>query len=170
MTRYSIKLTKDRLSEVLDFNPSTGFFIWKKSRGRAIAGSVAGCVGENGYRWIGIDGQIYHSHRLVWLLTYGEWPTIDIDHRDRNGDNNRPSNLRLATNAENQWNTTAQKNNTSGHKGVFRHQNRWLVLIQKNGVRHYVGYFKDYAQACAAQESAASDLHLKFCPLTSHAD
>lgn len=162
MTRYSIQITLDRLLELLIFDPKTGFFTWKVTRAKAKAGSIAGCVGDAGYRWIGIDGQIYHAHRLVWLVVCGEWPKKGIDHIDLNGDNNIFSNLRLASDAQNQWNTAASKNNTSGHKGVFLHGNKWIVMVQKNKVRHYIGYFIDYHEACAAQETAAKKLHGQF--------
>lgn len=165
MTRYSLTLTRERLLEVMTFDVDTGLFIWQTAgRGRNI-GDIAGCLSQQGYRLIGIDGQIYHAHRLVWLLAYGEWPSRDIDHRDRDRDNNRLSNLRLATTAENQWNTVPPKNNTSGHKGVFCLRGKWMVLIQKNRKRQYVGLFKSFEAACAAYDNAAKDLHGPFARL-----
>lgn len=162
MTKYSLILTRDRLAEVLSFNAETGLFTWVAGGGCRKAGDIAGGLNTHGYRTIGVDGHIYHAHRLVWLFTYGEWPARDIDHKDRNRDNNRPSNLRLATEAENQWNTPAPKDNTSGHKGVYAHQGRWMALIQKNKARKYLGRFASFEDACAAYDNAAKLQHGDF--------
>lgn len=164
MTKYSLLLTRDRLTEALSFDAERGLFFWiERGRGRKF-GNVAGGMTQQGYRMIGIDGQIYHAHRLVWLLVHGEWPAIDIDHKDRNRDNNRPSNLRLATEAENQWNRAEPKNNTSGQKGVFFLRGKWMALLQKNKIRHYLGYFDHFDDACCAYNNAAKLYHGEFSP------
>jgi HNH endonuclease len=165
MTRYSALLTRERLLEVLSFDAETGMFTSLITKGRRKAGEISGCVGEQGYRWIGIDGQIYRAHRLVWLLVHGEWPLLNIDHKDGNRDNNIPSNLRLATTAENAWNTSAPKNNTSGHKGVFFLRGKWMALIQKNRKRQYLGLFSRFEDACAAYDRAAISSHGEFARL-----
>jgi len=162
MTRYSLLLTRERLMEALSFDPETGRFTWiERGRARKL-GSLAGGLSQQGYRIIGIDGQIYHAHRLVWLWIYGEWPPLDIDHKDRDRDNNRPSNLRLATRAENQWNTDCPKDNTSGHKGVYLKNGKWMALIQKNRKRQYLGFFDRFEDACSAYDNAARDNHGEF--------
>ncbi|WP_424031702.1 HNH endonuclease [Methylocella sp.] len=49
-----------------------------------------------------IDGRPYTVHRVVWLWKTGEWPFPEVDHEDRNGTNNRWTNLHEATSTQNQ--------------------------------------------------------------------
>src|SRR5690606_33021363 len=92
--RMEKTLTRERLAEVLDYDPTTGIFLWKKPTGsRAVAGSVAGTVNLSGYIQIQIDGTIYYAHRLAWLWMTGSWPNNEIDHSEMNPADNRWSNL-----------------------------------------------------------------------------
>jgi hypothetical protein len=51
------------------------------------------------------------------------------DHIDGNTLNNQKSNLRICTHAENLRNRGKGKNNTSGYKGVSKHNKKWRVRI-----------------------------------------
>jgi hypothetical protein len=59
------------------------------------------------------------AHRLVWLWAHSEWPPDDIDHINGNRDDNRFSNLRLASRTQNNANSQVRRDNTSGVKGVY---------------------------------------------------
>lgn len=112
-------LSIDYVRDILDYLPATGEFRWRVSKGRRVrAGAVAGSI-DDGYVVIRIDGKKYRAHRLAWLLTYGEWPSGLIDHRNQLPADNRISNLRVATESENQANSSARTNKT-GLKGVRR--------------------------------------------------
>jgi hypothetical protein len=94
-------LTAERLRELLDYDPQTGNLIWRqKAHGRP-AGEVAGCRTSRGYWRVGVDRVEYKAHRLVWLHVYGEWPSKQIDHINRNACDNRIENLRDVTASEN---------------------------------------------------------------------
>lgn len=57
-------------------------------------------------------------HRVCWYLYYGNWPS-EIDHINRNKTDNRISNLRLATRAQNKANEEKTRRRTSSkYKGV----------------------------------------------------
>ena len=90
-----------RVQELLEYDPLTGDFTWKVSRGPKPAGSPAG------QRWVDyvrirIDGLSYQAHRLAWLLLTGTDPgNMVIDHIDCDKQNNRADNLRLSTISEN---------------------------------------------------------------------
>jgi hypothetical protein len=86
-----------------------------------------------------------------------------IDHRNRNGLDNRRSNLRDATVMQNQWNIAAFRTNTSGFKGVYRaSKNRWYAMIMKHGKQNYLGMFKTPEEAAVVRDEASKRLHGEF--------
>ena len=64
-----------------------------------------------------------------------------VDHIDQCRTNNHVSNLRWATNSENQQNRGKSKNNTSGHKNVCKLGDGWLFRKIIHGVETQK-YFK----------------------------
>lgn len=158
-------ITVERLRELLDYHPETGVFRWKvsKSQGTA-AGSAAGFVEREGYRRIKVDGRKYKAHRLAWLHVHGEWPSREIDHVNRNPDDNRIDNLRLATASQNRGNSRRLSNNTSGYKGVsFRPETgRWRARISHGGKSTCLGDFSSPEEASAAYLSAAKAFFGEF--------
>jgi len=81
----------------------------------------AGTINKStGYRHVCIRGKAYLVHRIAFLWTHKRFPYDQIDHIDHNKQNNHPSNLREATFSDNNKNKSAQKNNTSGHTGLYR--------------------------------------------------
>ena len=98
-------ITQTRLKELLNYDPISGIFTWKTSRGGRKPGSIAGtkCI-HKGYITIQIDGTLYRAHRLAFLYMIGRLPEDQVDHIDRCKDNNAWSNLRECTQAENQLN------------------------------------------------------------------
>ena len=95
-------ITAERLRELLHYDAETGVFRWKVRPYRTSiqSGTVAGMI-YAGYRRIRVDGQMYQAHRLAWFYIHGHWPVNLIDHKNTIRDDNRLSNLREATRAEN---------------------------------------------------------------------
>jgi hypothetical protein len=94
---------------------------------------------------------------LIWLYMTGEWPSDDIDHRDRDGLNNRWANLREATRSQNLANRCAQVNNAIGVKGVCleRATGRYLAYIKVAGRTIALGRFGTAEEASRAYMAAA---------------
>jgi len=90
-----------------------------------------------------------------------------VDHIDRNGLNNRKSNLRVCTNAQNVRNAGPRGNGLSRYKGVSRHTRgkKWTAVIQLNNKTHYLGYFDNEIDAAKAYDKRASQLHGEFACL-----
>lgn len=156
-------VTQDRLQALMDYIPETGKFVRKVRRGRiGLAGSLAGTVNQKGYVVIEIDGRPYTAHRLAWLFVTGEMPKNQIDHLDRNKQNNAWSNLREATNAQNHQNRVEPlRSNKSGFLGVCFHKaaGKWVAQIKKDGRRIYLGLHDTPEAAHAAYLAAKADLH-----------
>lgn len=146
----------DRVREVLDYDPATGSFLWKITRGRQPAGSVAGCVTSTGYRYIHIDGKFYRSARVAWAVINGSWPAREVDHKDRDRTNDAADNLRLASPTENRWNSSTRSDNKSGCRGVHyqRTRKRWRAHIQVDGKVVHLGEFRSKKDAIAARRAA----------------
>ena len=111
-----------------------------------------------------IDSKEYIPYRLAWLYMTGEWPTNFIDHINRNRTDNRWSNLREATYAENNRNKSIGINNTSGYKGVSWHKRRgkYRAEIRVNGKSKHLGYFDNKEDAYASYIQAAKLYHGEF--------
>jgi hypothetical protein len=156
-------LSRNRVMELLSYNPETGVFIWKKGRGGfAKSGSVAGSLDSKGYRQIKIDGRLYLAHRLAWLVCNGVMPDGHLDHADRNPKNNAISNLRLCSQKENQQNVGIRSDNTSGVTGVSLHprSGKWIAYINTNGRRTRIGQFESKCDAVQARIAAKKRLHI----------
>jgi hypothetical protein len=86
------------------FKLKNGQLVWKESRGRKAAGSIAGTNHGDGYKTVRIDGKAHYVHRIVKEMTTGKKANGDVDHKDRNRSNNKPSNLRTMSRSKNNQN------------------------------------------------------------------
>lgn len=113
-----------------------------------------------------IDGKTMHLHRFLWA-GWGLESTRHLDHRNRNGLDCRRSNIRAATESQNQCNKGAQKNNTSGVKGVSWNCARslWHASIAVGRKYYHLGYFSRLDEAAEAYAEAAHRLHGEFARL-----
>jgi hypothetical protein len=153
-------LTSDRAKELLQYNESTGWLIWKRARGLAVKGNRAGseslmkCGYRNRHIWV--DGKKYLEHRVVWLIVTGEFPKLEIDHLDHDGTNNRFENLREATRKENGRNRKVNRDNTTGTVGVSwnRFRSRFVACIRVDGRLIHLGSFKSFDAAVECRKSA----------------
>ena len=126
------------------------------------AGKVAGTRLDNRCVTLIVNRVGYKAHRVIWLLMTGEWPSSFIDHEDTNKQNNKWSNLRLATKAQNSMNRPVQSNNKLGMKGVYRVGNRYVGHIKKDGEKIVLGTFGCPTAAHFSYCRAASKLFGEF--------
>lgn len=154
------RVSIQRLMEVLAYDANTGELRWKQSKGTKCAGSLAGTK-VAGYLRIQIGGRIYPAHQLAWAIHFGEWADSPIDHRNRDGSDNRLVNLRKVTPSENQHNRGISRNNRSGFLGVFYdgHAKRFKAEIAAGGVTYRLGAFHTAEAANEAYVTAKQRLH-----------
>jgi Recombination endonuclease VII len=114
------KLTHDRLIDLLDFDPATGFFVWKKTTSNRVkVGSRAGVFHPpSGGRYVAIDGEKFMAHLLAWFYANGVFSSKDVRPIDGNFDNCAIANLKEVDRSELQHARGMNRNNTSGFQGV----------------------------------------------------
>lgn len=153
-------LTLDVLKDRLIYEPDTGLFYRKKwSRN----GSPTGWV-QHGYIMVSIGFSTFFAHRLAWFYTYGIWPKECLDHINRNKLDNRISNLREATHAENMRNVNIRKHSKSGIKGVRFIKGKWQARIVLDRVQQHLGVFNTAEEASAAYVAASRKMFKEFAP------
>lgn len=146
-------ITLENISEIFILEEPTGTLVWRTSPNKKIKpGAVAGKIftTKEGlqYRSIRYRGKDYLAHRLVWMMAKKEYPPKEIDHRDGDGLNNRPDNLRDGT-FLNSLNRRRYSNNTSGVSGIIWHSlsGKWQVYPQVKGKRKSLGLFSNLDEA-----------------------
>ena len=153
-----------------EYNPESGLLTLKFPRRfeRAKIGDEVGCLGgkDNSYKRVYINGRHYKQHRLIWMMVYGEFPdNYQIDHKDRNGLNNRIDNLRLATASQNSRNRASRPGSTSRFLGVSRTRTGWVSAIGYDGFVEVLGHFQSEGEAAHAYNDAAIIHHGEFSNL-----
>ena len=160
-------LTKERLKEVLHYNPETGLFTWiVRTAMRTKAGEIAGRKDRYGYVFIQIDRKKYPAHRIAWLYVNGVFPNEEIDHINGMRDDNRISNLREADrrlNCENR--RKSQSNNKLGILGVCKlGSGKYQAQIVVGGEKKYLKCWDTPELAHQAYLTAKRKLHL-YCTI-----
>lgn len=152
-------LTQKRLKELLHYDLRSGVFYWRKQTSNRRASTIAGSVRSRKYRQIGVDGRLYYAHRLAFFYVLGRWPTLFVDHADRDRENNAWANLREANGTQNSGNAKLSAHNVSGFKGVsWCNTNRkWRASIAINRKATHIGLFHTTEAAALAYDKAARD-------------
>lgn len=158
------------LRQLLRYDPETGKLFWKERTrefaktdaivlrwNRHTAGREALTArGTKGYLIGIILGARVKAHRVAWAIHYGEWPSGQLDHIDRNPANNRLANLRIVTTSQNCRNRGMRSDNRSGHTGVHRSSRgrKWEASIRMEGKTIHIGTFAALEDAVAARINA----------------
>ena len=151
----------DRLNELLAYDPETGVFTWRVSRGRVSVGSPAGSVANHGYLTIRIDGVLWYAHRIAWKMATGSEPVETIDHIDRDRSNNKISNLREATKQEQMQNVSSWGSSKYLGVGWNKGCSKWQARIRGA----HIGVFDNERDAAIAYDVAAAKEYGVFANL-----
>lgn len=162
--------SSETLNEYFTYNPRSGILRWKKIGGwKYRPGNKAGIPQAFGYLVVSFKSTVYMAHRIIWCMVTGDDPgPLEIDHKNNNKSDNRWSNLRLATHANNNQNTKLQKNNSSGAKGVAWHKQRncWRAYIsvgpRTSSKQIHLGLFRTVEAAAEAVKVYRQSLHKQF--------
>jgi hypothetical protein len=170
-------ITALRLRELLDYDPLTGIFLWRRQSGvfnsaagprNRWASKRAGAMTVQGYYIISVDNERLRAARLAFLYMTGEWPKEHIDHINGDTADDRWCNLRQCSIAENMANTKLLRlNNTSGARGVSwnKRLEKWHARVNFQGCLHHCGYFDSFEEAVQARDAKAKQIHGAFAKL-----
>lgn len=156
-------LTRDRLLEVLSYDPDTGLFTWRRKRRPLGERAGSPCL-KWGYTKICVDKRMYLAHRLAWLWVYGDPLPAQIDHINAVPNDNRIANLRACSGSQNSGNRRISTRNTTGYKGVqwIAREKRFAAKLRKNGKQYHLGFFNDPKEAHEAYMKAARQHFSEF--------
>ncbi|MCH6215816.1 HNH endonuclease [Escherichia coli] len=139
--------------ELFDYHPD-GYLISKVARGYVKPGDIIrGAVNKynkNKCRQIGLNGNIYHLHRIVYEMFNGPIPDGYVI---ENNDDScvKIENLKLISRSE--CGLKRKINTTSGIQGVHwkKTRNKWETRIKAKQVHHYLGLFDNINDAIKAR-------------------
>ena len=112
-TPHREEVSAGLVRHLLRYDAKTGIFRWKNPMSNRVRkGAIAGWL-KKGRRIITIDNKRFPASHVAWLYVYGEWPKMEVDHRNRDKLDNSIANLRDVTGAVNCQNQGKNKTNTS---------------------------------------------------------
>lgn len=97
-----------------------------------------------------ITGKRCGLHRIIMCPP----PGLEVDHLNRNKLDNRRANMRRVTHQQNRQNLAAQRNSSTGVRGVSPDRKRYRARLHLNGKRVWVGVFDTIDAAGEAVQAA----------------
>ena len=162
---YGTNLKISLIKQNLRYDPETGKLWWIQRRSGRQSGKPAG-NNKGDYIQIHITSCggrfLVYAHVAAYVIMTGVWPEHTIDHKDRNGLNNKWDNLRLATKSENSSNRGKRYNSRSGFKGVSKSGNKWVARVTKDYKTVYLWSYSSKEEAHQAYKDKARELFKDF--------
>lgn len=108
--------------------------------------------------WVGERSVSVAMHRLILGASADQM----VDHANRIKLDNRRSNLRFCTKADNMRNVVRTK---AGYRGAYRHCRAWRAMIRVDGRTIHTGNCATQLEAAAAYDRLAKEHHGEFAIL-----
>jgi hypothetical protein len=149
------------LQNMFEYYPISGELRYKSD------GRLVGSLGAHGYRQVRYKTNSVYVHTLIVKIMLGdivEDNDAQIDHIDRNRDNNSWINLRIVSKQTNLQNKNKYKSNKSGVTGVWwsKSVNKWQVAITVNKQSIHLGVFNDIEEAIQVRREAENKYNFHF--------
>ena len=137
-----------RIQQNYNYDDHSGKLVNKRT-GKVVRGRKD-CKRNGKHRYLRmlltVNGREYNflTHHVVWAWHNGCFPTMQIDHVNGNGFDNRIENLREVTQSENMRNMVYpwKPNVDTGLPGVYKNGSGYQIKVAQN---HY--YFRDKYEA-----------------------
>lgn len=146
----------EHVKNQLRANFSTGELFWlDTAKARQMRGKKAGSLNSANYILVRVNGRQIVASRIIWALAHGEWPPVMIDHINGDTTDDKLSNLRLATQQQNNMNHRKRPDNVSGITGVHpMGPNKWRAQIRIRNKPTYLGVYTVFEEAVMARRAA----------------
>jgi hypothetical protein len=166
-------ITAEELRKLVSYDKDTGVFVWlprkpnmymhsrQTPEGKCArfnnmrAGKRADITADGGYRRIELRKPLksIRASYAAWLITYGKYPDLEIDHINNDPSDNRLINLREASSSQQKQNRRWGRKDKKLPKGVGIHKStgKFRAYI---GTDH-LGLFKTLEEATLAYEKEA---------------
>ncbi len=95
--------------------------------------------------------RVIRMHREILGLVHGDG--IMVDHINRNGLDNRKTNLRIADKRINTLNSKTRSDSTTGITGVSANRDKWRAYTYRDGKQVSLGTFDTIEEATHARQS-----------------
>lgn len=135
----ALNFTHQQVLDALNYNPSTGVFVWKISPAKNVKiGDVAGGDGKgNGYRYVRLYGEDVTAARLAVFYITGEWARGRIRFKNGNIADCRFENLIISRTIEGNFDHKRRQDRIYYHKAYRRegaNSIRDRFLLKKFGI------------------------------------
>tara|TARA_R110002051_G_scaffold302224_1_gene370545 strand:- start:15 stop:581 length:567 start_codon:yes stop_codon:yes gene_type:complete len=169
--------TPTELRQLLRYEPETGKLFWRRRAPKDVVPSIhknvasvnrwnslfadkeaLTAIHSDGYRVGHVANFNMSAHRVAFAIFHDAWPEV-IDHINGDPGDNRISNLRSVSWAENARNKAINCENTSGYTGVGRctdNSGKWRATIKVDGKNLEIGRFPTREEAAKAYAAAKS--------------
>jgi hypothetical protein len=151
-------LSQADLLDQYHYDIETGFF-YRKYKNRINTIPSGSC--SMGYRRMSVDGVRYQAHHLVILYVTGKFPDKDkdVDHIDRNKDNNAFANLKQVSRSLNSMNRKSKNGDMRGIRKTRNKIPRWESMFRIGTKLHQIGTFDTKEEAKKAWLDFAQEHH-----------
>ncbi|SNS16714.1 HNH endonuclease [Pseudomonas segetis] len=152
------------LKRLMRYEPETGNFIRIMDRNQGKTGQIAGCSRRDGRVEIGLLGYRFLAHRLAVAWMTGAMPGEEVDHINCDHSDNRWTNLRACSHAENMRNRRFPGRTETGIKGIRYHKakNNYEAVVIKNRTTYKFGRFSTIEEAIHVLDIKRKELHGDF--------
>ena len=139
----------ERVRELFDYNPKTGYLISRTSKRKAGKPIIGTPINRKKSGWtitmLREDGSMLRTNygRVVFAWHYGRWPDGEIDHLNRDPRDNRISNLREADRF------TQTQNRSCFNYGAYWNKaaRKWVAQIRIKDKKEFLGCYNTVKEA-----------------------